>query len=122
MSPFFCFRKLFSNAPPLPENWAVQCASGDDEEADGASFAPFFVRCQPRCSGLVEADIKAWKQHSGLNPSFHNPGGQQKKVKLSNDFNLEACWKQPGSVGFDEELNTLLVCVFIASILYLQQG
>jgi len=79
--------KFFKN--PLPENWAVQCASGDDEEPAGASFAPFFVQCQPRCSGLVEADVEAWKQHSDLDPSFRNPGGQQKKVQLSKDFSLE---------------------------------
>lgn len=109
----FCFRKFFEGKS-LPENWAVQCASGSCEEPDGASFAPFFVQCQPRCSGLVEADIEARKQNSDLNPSFRNPVGQQKKVQLSKDFSLEPCWKQPGSMESEEELNPL-ICVFIAS-------
>lgn len=117
LSTLFCFRKFFEGNS-LPENWAFQCASGKKERAVGASFAPFFVRCQlkhqPRCSGLVKADIEEWKRHSHLNPSFRNPGGRQNKVRLSNDFSLEPHWKQPGSVG--SEGNTPLVCVFIASI------
>ena len=84
LSPVFCFRKFFKN--PLPENWAVQCASGDDEEPAGASFAPFFVQCQPRCSGLVEADVEAWKQHSDLDPVLPQPGWAAEESPIVKRF------------------------------------